>query len=45
LQGIKELVAVQLTVMPAYRWRVLPTGEEVAISEETDEQPCRLDSS
>ncbi|HSY20162.1 MAG TPA: hypothetical protein VK815_17585, partial [Candidatus Acidoferrales bacterium] len=31
LQGIEELPAVHLTTMPAYRWRVLPTGEEVPI--------------
>jgi hypothetical protein len=39
LQGIEELDAVQLTAMPAYRWRVLPSGEEVAILEEINEQP------
>jgi hypothetical protein len=37
LQGIEELDAVQLKAMPAYCWRVPPTGEEVAISEEIDE--------
>jgi hypothetical protein len=39
LQGIEELEAVQLTTMPTYRWRVLPTGEEVAILEESDGRP------
>ena len=33
LQGMEELDAVQLTTMPAYRWRVLLSGEEVAIVE------------
>ena len=37
LQGIEELDAVQLTTMPAYRWRVLLSGEEVAIVEENNE--------
>ena len=36
LQGIEELDAVQLLALPAYRWRVLPTGEEIAISDETN---------
>jgi hypothetical protein len=39
LLGLEELDAVQLTTMPAYRWRVLPSGEEVAIPEESKEQP------
>jgi len=39
LQGIEELDTVQLTAMPAYRWRVLLSGEEVAISEEDHGQP------
>jgi hypothetical protein len=34
LHGIEELDAVQLTAMPAYRWRVLPSGEEVEILDE-----------
>jgi len=38
LQGIEQLAAVQLTVMPAYRWRVLPSGEEVAIVGEFKER-------
>ena len=33
LQGIEELDAIQLTTMPSYRWRVLLSGEEVAIVE------------
>jgi hypothetical protein len=35
LDGMEEIDAVQLTVMPPYRWRMLSTGEEVAI--ENDE--------
>jgi len=35
VQGIEELDAVQLTTMPPYRWRVLLTGEEVPIVDET----------
>ena len=31
LQGMEEIDAVQLAVMPACRWRLLSTGEEVAI--------------
>ncbi len=34
LEGIEELDAVQLATLPAYRWRVLVTGEEVEILEE-----------
>ncbi len=37
LQGVEELDAVQLTTMPPYRWRVLLSGEEVAI---VDENKC-----
>jgi len=33
LQGIEEIDAVQLLRLPAYRWRVLITGEEVEILE------------
>src|SRR6478609_10239693 len=29
LQGLKEINAVQLQAMPPYRWRLLPSGEEV----------------
>jgi len=36
LQGIEELDAVQLTTMPTYRWRVLLSGEEVEIPDETE---------
>jgi hypothetical protein len=39
LMGIAELDAVQLPALPSYRWRVLPTGEEVEILDETDNQP------
>jgi hypothetical protein len=38
LQGIEELEVVRLTTMPPYRWRVLPTGEEVAILDDVDEK-------
>lgn len=37
VQGIEELDAVQLPTMPPYRWRVLLTGEEVAIVDEASE--------
>ena len=33
LQGMEEIVAVQLSTMPPYRWRLLSTGEEVRIDE------------
>jgi hypothetical protein len=33
LQGMEEIDAVQLPEMPAYRWRLLSTGEEVAITD------------
>ena len=39
LLGLAELDAVQLTTLPAYRWRVLPTGEEVSISDDARRQP------
>ena len=39
LQDMKEIDAVQLPVMPAYRWRLLPTGEEAAITDDTQPQP------
>lgn len=38
LQGMEEIDAVQLPVMPAYRWRLLPTGEEVAMVDVPHEQ-------
>ena len=41
LQGLEELDAVQLTTMPPYRWRVLLSGEEVPIVDETGESPDR----
>ncbi|MEI6077792.1 MAG: hypothetical protein WCS94_19575 [Verrucomicrobiota bacterium] len=31
LQGMEEIDAVQLPVMPDYRWRLLSTGDEVEI--------------
>jgi hypothetical protein len=39
LQGMEEIDAVQLPVMPPYRWRLLATGEEVAITNDLREQP------
>jgi len=39
LQGMEEIDAVQLPVMPAYRWRLLPNGEEVAIIHDHEKQP------
>lgn len=35
LQGLEELDAVQLTTMPLYRWRVLLSGEEVEVDDDT----------
>lgn len=35
LEGIAELDAVQLPTLPPYRWRVLLSGEEVEILDET----------
>ena len=37
LQGIEELEVIQLQTMPAYRWRILPTGEELEILDEVNE--------
>lgn len=39
LEGIEELDAVQLPTLPPYRWRVLITGEEVEILDDTQRQP------
>ena len=39
LEGIEELDAVQLPTLPAYRWRVLITGEEVEILDEVKQEP------
>ncbi len=33
LQGLEEIDAVQLDAMPPYRWRLLPSGEEVEFAE------------
>lgn len=38
LQGIEEIDAVQLPAMPPYRWRLLPSGEEVEFSNSASEQ-------
>jgi hypothetical protein len=39
LEGIEELAAVQLVTLPPYLWRVLITGEEVEILDETERRP------
>ena len=39
LQGIEEIDAVQLPVMPPCRWRLLQNGEEVAIIGGHEGQP------
>jgi hypothetical protein len=39
LLEMQELEAVQLQSLPPYRWRVLPTGEEVPILDESNQQP------
>jgi hypothetical protein len=36
LEGIEEVNAVQLAILPPYQWRVLSTGEEVPISEQSN---------
>jgi hypothetical protein len=35
LEGVEELDAVQLLTLPLYRWRLLATGEEVEIEEQS----------
>jgi len=37
LQGIEEIDAVQLPMMPPYRWRLLPNGEEVEFTDDASE--------
>ena len=39
VESIEELDAVQLPTLPPYRWRVLATGEEVEILEESEQHP------
>jgi hypothetical protein len=39
VEGVEELEAVQLPKLPPYRWRVLATGEEVEILDESEQQP------
>src|SRR5207245_7058441 len=39
LQGVEELDAVQLPTLPPYQWRVLATGQEVPILEQSNNQP------
>ncbi len=38
LEGMEEIDAVQLPVMPPYRWRLLPNGQEVEFTENASEQ-------
>jgi hypothetical protein len=38
LEGVEEVEAVQLPNLPPYRWRVLATGEEVQITEESSKE-------
>jgi hypothetical protein len=37
LLGMEEIDAVQLPTMPPYRWRLLPTGDEVESTDESSE--------
>ena len=37
LLGLEEIDAVQLPTMPAYRWRLLPNGDEVQTTEGSSE--------
>ena len=39
VQGVEELAAVQLLKLPPYRWRVLVSGEEVEILDESEQAP------
>jgi hypothetical protein len=39
LEGLEEIDAVQLPVMPPYLWRLLSTGEEVAITDDVTTAP------
>jgi len=39
VEGVEDLDAVQLRKLPPYRWRVLATGEEVEILEESEQHP------
>jgi hypothetical protein len=38
LQGMEEIDAVQLPTMPPSRWRLLPNGEEVELTDNAAEQ-------
>jgi hypothetical protein len=38
VEGIEELDAVQLRTLPPYQWRVLLSGEEVPIRDESNQQ-------
>ena len=37
LQGLEEIDAVQLPMMPPYRWRLLPNGKEVEFTDNASE--------
>lgn len=39
VEGVEELDAVQLPTLPPYLWRVLASGQEVEIMEESEQQP------
>jgi hypothetical protein len=39
LEGMEEINAVRLPKMPVYRWRLLPTGEEVAFMDDGPDGP------
>ena len=39
VEGVEELNAVQLRTLPPYQWRVLLSGEEVPILEESSQRP------
>jgi hypothetical protein len=38
LEGMEEIDAVQLPTMPAYRWRLLPNGDEVELADGDSKQ-------
>ena len=38
LEGMEEIDAVQLPTMPPFRWRMLPSGEEVEFAEDASER-------
>ena len=38
LLGVDEIDAVQLPTMPPFRWRMLPNGDEVELTDDSSEQ-------